>query len=449
MRQASSHAITIRTATRGFLFFLLLLLQTAIFGSASAQTIAIRAGNMIDVENGQAVSNQVILVQDGIIQALGPNVNIPSGAEVIDLSDSYVLPGMMDVHTHLALTEMPGADINDFGSYYYTSLIEPTAFRVAQGTMQARNMLETGFTWVRDAGNNGLYGDVTLRRAIEGGWIPGPNMKAAGIMIAPFGGQFQMQPEKPDLGNPEYTYADTQDEIRKAIRENIHYGANFIKLIVDNQPYIYSVDDIRAAVEEAGDVGIKVMTHAHTDEGIRNATLAGVASIEHGTRPTDETLQLMAERGTYLSGTDFPASRHSPENYARAVDRIRRAYGFGVPMVFGTDVVYIRDGWTRGELTLEFLDSYKAADIPDSYILQMLTKNSAELLGVNSGVLRAGLAADIIAVSDNPLSDVAALRGVHFVMKDGKVYKRDGRFEWDTPRTMNNPRRRPARAPRH
>jgi len=413
--------------------------------TATAQVTAIRAGHVIDVENGRALANQTIVIRDGVIEAVGAEVSIPEGATEIDLSGSYVLPGLIDAHTHMALTELPGADINDFGSYFYTSLIEPTAFRAVQGVTQARSMLESGFTSIRDTGNNGLYGDVALRRAIEGGWIPGPRMIAAGIMIAPFGGQFQMQPEKPDLGNPEYTYADAEDEIRKAVRENIHYGATVIKLIVDNQPYIYSVSDIRAAVEEAGEVGIKVCAHARSDEGMRNAVLGGVASIEHGFEPTDETLALMKEHGTYLVGTDFPKSFRSGEFYDLIVDRIARAYRIGTPMAFGSDVVYYREGFTRGELTLEFLDSYLDAGVPADHILRMMTMNAADLLDINTGAVKTGLAADLVAVDTNPLEDVKALNGIHFVMKDGDVYKRDGAFVWETPTKMNNPRRKPQR----
>ena len=425
----------------------LLPLLLCVFASetATAQVTAIRAGHVIDVENGRALANQTILIRDGLIEAVGADISIPDEATEIDLSGSYVLPGLIDAHTHMALTELPGADINDFGSYFYTSLIEPTAFRAIQGVTQARSMLESGFTSIRDTGNNGLYGDVAIRRAIEGGWIPGPRMIAAGIMIAPFGGQFQMQPEKPDLGNPEYTYADNEDEIRKAVRENIHYGATVIKLIVDNQPYIYSVADIRAAVEEAGDVGIKVCAHARSDEGIRNAVLGGVASIEHGFEPTDETLALMKEHGTYLVGTDFPKSFRSGEFYDLIVDRIARAYRIGTPMAFGSDVVYYREGFTRGELTLEFLDSYLDAGVPADHILRMMTMNAADLLDINTGAVKSGLAADLVAVDTNPLEDVKALNGIHFVMKDGAVYKRDGAFVWETPTRMNNPRRKPQR----
>ncbi len=426
-----------------FAFFTLL--AGLILMPASAQTVVIKAGHLVDVASGTVKDNQSILVEDGKITAVGDRVVAPDGTPVIDLSDQYVMPGLIDAHTHLALMEMDGSDINDFGSYYYASLIEDTSMRVAQGTQMARSMIEAGFVWARDTGNNGLYGDVTLRRAIEGGWIPGPNMVTAGRMIAPFGGQFQMQPEKPGLGNPEYLYADSHDELVRAVRENVHYGATFLKLIIDNQPYIYSEEDVRVAVDEAHDMGVKVMSHAMSDEGIRNAVLGGVDSIEHGWQISDETLQLMKDHGTYLVGTDFPAARIGETRYQANVDRNKRARKIGVKLAFGSDAVYYEEGRTRGEQTLDFLRSYVDADFPNAFILQMATMNGADLLGANSGEIKVGKNADIIAMYHNPLDDIEALRGVQFVMKDGEVYKEGGKFTRETPRVLNNPRRKQQR----
>lgn len=441
------------SATEHSLCLLALLLMVASLAAPSfaqfepppADPIIVRAGHVIDVATGNVLENQSILIEDGKITAMGSRVVAPDGTQVIDLSDAWVMPGLIDAHTHLALMEMDGSDIDDAGSYYYASLIEDTSMRVAQGTQMARSMLENGFVWVRDTGNNGNYGDVTLRRAIQGNWIPGPNMVTAGRMIAPFGGQFQMNPEKPLLGEPEYFYADSHEELIRAVRENVHYGATFVKLIIDNQPYIYSEDDVRVAVEEAHDMGVKVMAHATSDEGIRNAILGGVDSIEHGFNPSDETLQLMADRGTYLVGTDFPASRVGERRYQSNIERNKRAYAMGVPMAFGSDAVYYEAGRTRGEQTLDFLRSYVDAGLPMDHILRMATMNAADLLGANSGQIKVGMNADIVAMSSNPLDDIENLRGIHFVMKDGDVYVKDDVFVRETPRYHNNPRRKQPR----
>ena len=221
-------------------------LLTVISVIGQSQVIAIKAGKLVDPESATVATNQIILIEGQTIISVFPDLKIPENATVIDLSKQTVLPGLFDAHTHLCMSTRRG---RDGGNYYYTTLIDTTAFRAIQGVAHARAMLEAGFTTDRDVGNAGNYADTDLRRAIEEGLVPGPTIINAGRIIAPFGGQFKMQPEKPGLGNPEYFYADTRDELKKAIRENIHYGARVIKIVVDDQRYIYSVDDIRFVIQ--------------------------------------------------------------------------------------------------------------------------------------------------------------------------------------------------------
>src|SRR5262245_7639566 len=199
-----------------------------------AQTIALRVGHLVDPESGAEAANQLILVQAGKFAAIGPNIGIPAGAEVIDLSQYYVSPGLVDAHNHLALTYKMDPENN---SYYLTSVLDSTPIRAIQAVSNGIVMLAGGFTVVRDLGNNANYADTALRVAIEQGWVPGPTLINSGIIIGGFGGQFYPVPERESLIYPEYLNADTNDEIVKAVRRNILYGAKVIKICVDCKPY--------------------------------------------------------------------------------------------------------------------------------------------------------------------------------------------------------------------
>ncbi len=391
-----------------------------------AKVYAIEAGKLLDAEKGTTTNNQIIIVRGKTIESVGSNVTIPDGAQVIDLSKSTVMPGLFDAHTHLCMTVKKDRDA---GNYYITTLLDSTPTRVLEGVANARDMLAAGFTTVRDVGNAGNYADTSLREAIEQGLVPGPTMVTAGRIIAPYGGQFHLQPEKPDLATPEYIFADTRDEMIKAIHENIHFGATVIKIVVDDQPYIYSADDIRFMVAEAHRDGVKLAAHCWTEAGAHNAAEAGVDSIEHGQMMTNDDLQLAKKNHVVLVGTDFPLDQAReagfPELHAVFVDRLKRAYQLGVTMAFGTDVINTMPGENRGTLAAAYVDSWVEAGVPAKDTLQAMTTNAARLLGVDKerGAIKVGLAADIIAMPSNPLDDIQAVRKVSFVMKDGSIFK--------------------------
>jgi imidazolonepropionase-like amidohydrolase len=393
---------------------------------------AIRAGRLLDPDAGVVRPNQIIVVQGNRIRDVGPNVAIPAGAQVIDLSSMTVMPGLVDAHNHLALTYKPVPENN---VYYYTYVQESTALRAIQAASNGIQMLASGFTIVRDMGNNGNYADTALRQAIEQGWIPGPTVINSGIIIGGMGGQFFPTPEMAKDHNivyPEYLDADTPDEIVKAIRQNVLFGAKVIKICVDCKPYGYTADEIRLIIRESAKSGMKVEGHVQTLAGARNAIDAGIWSIAHSTALNDEMHKLMAQKGIWRAGTETPQglAGHpvTDQAYRRTVDGLKNAHDNKVPLTFSTDADYWVEGKTRGEVCLEFLKTWTDAGIPNADILRAMTTNGYKVSGTEQtrGPIKAGFIADLIAVPGNPLEDVNALKQVQFVMKDGLVFKSNG-----------------------
>ncbi|MGD0437793.1 MAG: amidohydrolase family protein [Bryobacteraceae bacterium] len=394
----------------------------------SAQTVAIRAGHLIDPETGTAAAGQIIVVNAGKFTAIGANVAIPPGAEVIDLSQYYVSPGLVDAHNHLALTYKREPENN---SYYLTTVLDSTAIRAVQAVSNGITMMSAGFTVVRDLGNNGNYADTAHRVAVDQGWVPGPTMINSGIIIGPMGGQFFPVPERENLVYPEYLDADTPDEIVKAVRKNILFGAKVIKICVDCKSYGYTADEMKLFVSEAAKSGLKVAGHVQTHEGALRAIEAGIWSIEHSIGLDDQAHKLMAQKGIWRVGTETPISDYYSPSQARfdqMIDGMKNAYANHVKMAFSTDADYYIPGMTRGQIVIDFLRSWKAAGIPAPEILKIMTVNGYKVCDIydRRGPLKVGLPADLIAMRGNPLENIDALREMPFVMKDGLVFKRDG-----------------------
>jgi imidazolonepropionase-like amidohydrolase len=398
----------------------------------SAQVTALRVGHLVDPEAGTVAANQVILVENGKFSAVGPNVSIPAGAETVDLSQYYISPGLVDAHNHLALTYKEEPEHN---SYYLTSVLDSTAIRAIQAVSNGMTMMNAGFTMERDLGNNANYADTALRVAIEQGWVPGPTIINSGIIIGGFGGQFTPVPEREMLIYPEYLNADTNDEIIKAVRRNILYGAKVIKICVDCRPYGYTVDEMKLFVAEAAKAGLKVAGHVQTHPGAMRAIEGGIWSIEHSGALDDEAHRAMAQKGIWRVGTETPLTDYHTGNtaqaqnrYKRQEDGIRNAYSNHVKMAFSTDADYYIPGMTRGEVVIDFLKSWKDADISAKEILKIMTVNGYRVLDMydKRGPIKPGLPADLIAMRGNPTENVDALRDIRYVMKDGIFFKKDG-----------------------
>jgi imidazolonepropionase-like amidohydrolase len=408
-----------------------------------ADDLRIRAGRLVDVVAGDTLRERVIVVRDDRIQA----VEADAGAPVdVDLSNHTVLPGLIDCHSHLV------GEID--AGHGYAGLVQRSGAQEAlSGVRNARDTLLAGFTTVRDVGTFRAFVDVALREAIDAGDVPGPRMRCAGAYVTSSSGGGDITGLAPDVDavlprELRFGVANSTDEVRRVVREILHGGADFIKVIATGAVLTegttpsapeFSEGEIRAAVEESELYGTHVAAHAHGAEGIARAVRAGVRSIEHGSLMDDDAIALMAGHGTYLVADiwmgDWTIEQGRREGWSPSVMRkleettevqregFARAVEAGVRIAFGTD----SGTYPHGMNARQFAFMVKFGMTPMQAI-RSATVDAAELLGWRGrvGAIEPGGFADLIAVEGDPLADVELLTDVRFVMKGGDVVKHAG-----------------------
>jgi len=414
-------------------FLAIFLVSLFPIASSFATTTAIKCGRLVDVTSGKVLHRAVILVENDRIKAVG-TFEIPADAIVIDLSEATVLPGMVDMHCHFL-------DWDGRGS---------AADKALSGVRNAEKILLSGFTTIRDpGGGEPNYANVSVRDAVDRGWFPGPRIRVAGRFLSITGGHGDENGVAPEHETHGDNIVNGVDEMRKAVRRDAKFGADWIKLYVtggffsagdDPTQQHFSDEEIRVAVEEATRLGKFVSAHAHGAQGIKAAVRAGVRTIEHGTFIDDEGIALMKQHGTYLVptlrtiqalGGDLPAdasegyrkaNQLAKKHFATMMENIRKAMKAGVKTCLGSDMVTLPHGLAAQELLLHV----KAGQSPMEAI-RSATIVSAEALAMDTeiGSLSPGKFADIVAVQGNPLDDIALLEHIQFVMKNGQVYRND------------------------
>jgi imidazolonepropionase-like amidohydrolase len=411
-------------------------------GSAAAQTppairpIVLHAARLLDVETGRMLTPGEILVVGQRISEAGTSVRHPAGAEIVDLGDRTLLPGLIDAHIHLFLH--PGAED-------LQTVQESVAQRTPTAVLAAREDLMAGFTAERDMGTEGAgSADTAVRNAIDQGLFPGPRLRISGNAIDILGGHedaIGYNPEQRVL--PNATQANNAAELVAAIRQQLKEGADFIKIYETGKdslmggrfltPFQFTAEEMAAAVREAARVGKRVAVHATGEPGTLYAAQAGVVSIDHAFQLSDATMKLMREKQIFAVPTFtileyFAEHASTPEEAARRrqmldyhAQEFRKQIAAGVPVAMGSDV----GPFPHGTQAREFALMVQFGMTPLAAI-QAGTVNGAKLLGWEGqiGVLKAGCLADIVAVSGNPIADIAALQKVSFVMKGGAILRR-------------------------
>ncbi|WP_031498347.1 amidohydrolase family protein [Bryobacter aggregatus] len=410
-----------------------------------AEVIAIRAARLFDGRSDALVQPGLVVVNQGRIEAVGPNASIPAEARIIDLGDATLLPGFMDAHTHLR-----GLTPGDSNARQLSGLTQSLPERALSAVPMARVTLRAGFTTIRDLGGSQFL-NIGLRDAIQKGYIEGPRMLTVVNSIGTTGGHcdstngylpdvLAADQENPAVGNG-------PDALRAAVRWNVKYGADVIKICATggvlslnndvDSPQL-TQEEMNAVVDQAHTMGRKAAAHAHGAEGAKRAIRAGIDSLEHGSFLDDEALQLMLQKGTYYVPT-LMAYEGVKEGIAggkldprvvrkgqKALDSIdltvRKAISMGVKIALGTDAGVYPHGRNAGEFRLLVEHGMKPIDA-----LKAATSVDAELLGISDrlGTLTAGKIADIVAVPGNPLADIRQTEKVFFVMKDGIIYRHD------------------------
>ncbi|SDI01979.1 amidohydrolase family protein [Winogradskyella thalassocola] len=421
-----------------FLLFILCLSESAF---AQQNDTYIKAGLLYDSEQNALLKNKVIHVKGNTIISIGAFNSIPENAEIIDLTEYTVLPGLIDAHTHVLFSQDASEDFSEHSIHSLT--MESDAIRTLRGSKRAKSYLDVGITSVKDLGNSGLFLDVALRDAINEGTIDGPRIFASGPIMAATGGQvYGVSPKHQNLIDLEYRIINGVEDAKIAVREHVNQKVDVIKICADNIPNNthLSIAEMKAIVETAKTYTLSVVAHSITNQSAWNAIQAGVDGIEHGFKLADSTLTLMAKKKVFLVPTENSRTYMNTygklagydsndlgwiDNYLdRMTKRLNRAIQKGVTIVAGSDN-YTDIRGTRGESSRDMFRVYFEAGMKPLDILQSATYISALNLNKQNeiGVLKSGAKADIIAIKGHITTDfINTIEQIVFVMKDGNVY---------------------------